>query len=749
VQQRFPLDSPYSYEVMRAVSAEYRSIPSIRTGAEINDNEDSRTVLLATGARSLCSPGANVNFDISGVSSLLFNSLHFARTDPMSFLNLRIRGRLYGGFGVLLMFCAGLAAFAIWQLGGIQSQVETMAAQSKNAIRIGDIATDLQATRRAVLRYTFDQDEASFAESDKRLSKISDLLEEAVKTTSSEDRRAAYKAAISEVSELKTKRAALGDAIKQMQAGRSQMLTDGGKMATDVEKLVEAADKTDFFHEVSALESKVLLVRVANWRMLATRDAKGIATFKTAVEKAQQQIAALEKAGLPSNLMAMLAPVKSGIVKYAETFEKTGPNLLLGDELYYKSITPVIVGVIGKMETVKASVDEHFTKAMNEANDRISNTITMQEVVAGAAVLLGLLIAFFIARGIIGPLSGLTSGMKELAGGNFGVVLPGLDRKDEVGDMAQAVETFKVKAAEKAREEAEAKIKQDQVAAQQRKADMIKLADDFESAVGEIVETVSSASTELEASASTLTATAVRSQELTTMVAAASEEASTNVQSVASATEELTSSVNEISRQVQESARMANEAVDQARKTNDRVGELSKAAARIGDVVELINTIAGQTNLLALNATIEAARAGEAGRGFAVVASEVKALAEQTAKATGEIGQQISGIQAATQESVGAIKEISGTIERLSEISSTIAAAVEEQGAATQEISRNVQQAAQGTQQVSSNITDVQRGASETGSASSQVLSAAQSLSGDSNRLKLEVGKFLNSVRAA
>lgn len=194
---------------------------------------------------------------------------------------------------------------------------------------------------------------------------------------------------------------------------------------------------------------------------------------------------------------------------------------------------------------------------------------------------------------------------------------------------------------------------------------------------------------------------------------------------------------------------MANEAVDQARTTNDRVSELSKAASRIGDVVELINTIAGQTNLLALNATIEAARAGEAGRGFAVVASEVKALAEQTAKATGEIGQQITGIQAATQDSVTAIKEISGTIEKLSEIASTIAAAVEEQGAATQEISRNVQQAAEGTGQVSANIIDVQRGAGETGSASSQVLSSAQSLSRDSNRLKLEVGKFLDSVRAA
>jgi methyl-accepting chemotaxis protein len=233
------------------------------------------------------------------------------------------------------------------------------------------------------------------------------------------------------------------------------------------------------------------------------------------------------------------------------------------------------------------------------------------------------------------------------------------------------------------------------------------------------------------------------------MVAAASEEASTNVQSVASASEEMACSVNEISRQVQESSKIAGQAVDQARKTHNRVNELSTAANRIGDVVELIDSVAGQTNLLALNATIEAARAGEAGRGFAVVAAEVKALAEQTAKATEEIRKQISGIQNATRDSVAAIEEIGVTIGRISEISATIAYAIEEQGAATQEVARNVQQAALGTQQVASNITDVQRGASETGSASSQVLTSAQSLSQESQRLKQEVGKFLDTVRAA
>ena len=531
----------------------------------------------------------------------------------MSFLNLRIRGRLYGGFGALLLFCAALAGFGVWQLSALRDQVGSLSRQSQSAVRIGEITTHLQAIRRGILRYAFDQDEASLAEADKRLDRVTGLLEEAERTTMSEERRAAYREAEKDIAEVKAKRAALGDAVKQMLAGRALLFSDGDKMAADVQKFVDAAENTPFEQAAGALLSKVLLVRVANWRMLATRDAKGFATFKTNVGKAQQQIAQLEKADLPSDLAVLLATVKPGLAKYAEAFEKTGPNLVLGDELYYKGITPAIVGATEKMDKTTAALHAAFENTNAETNDRIATTITMQEAVAGAAIMLGLLIAFLIARGIILPLAGLTAGMTELAGGNFGVVLPGLERKDEVGDMAQAVEGFKVKAEQRARDEAEAKIKQDQVGARQRKAEMQKLADGFEAAVGEIIETVSSASTELEASAGTLTKTAERAQQVTTTVAAASEEASTNVQSVASATEEMASSVNEISRQVQESARMASEAVDQARKTNDRVSELSKAATRIGDVVELINTIAGQTNLLALNATIEAARAGEAG----------------------------------------------------------------------------------------------------------------------------------------
>jgi len=386
-------------------------------------------------------------------------------------------------------------------------------------------------------------------------------------------------------------------------------------------------------------------------------------------------------------------------------------------------------------------------KASSDAADTYASSFMMLAVILGISMIAGAAISFFLVQDISSAIGSIIKPMQAIGHGDLAAEVPHRGAKTEIGAMADALQVFKEELiAKKAADETAARDAEEKIE-RARRVDGITRK--FEAMIGEIVSTVSSASSQLEASAGTLTSTASRSRELATTVASASEEATSNVQSVASATEELSSSVTEISRQVQESARMAGDAVGQARSTTDRVSELSKAATRIGDVVELINTIAGQTNLLALNATIEAARAGEAGRGFAVVASEVKALAEQTSKATGEIGQQISGIQGATQDSVNAIKEISATIERLSEISSAIAAAVEEQGAATQEISRNVQQAAQGTQQVSANIADVERGATETGSASSQVLSAAKALSGDSSRLKQEVGNFLSSVRAA
>jgi methyl-accepting chemotaxis protein len=373
--------------------------------------------------------------------------------------------------------------------------------------------------------------------------------------------------------------------------------------------------------------------------------------------------------------------------------------------------------------------------------------ITLALIVVGGLII-SLALVYLMARSITRPLSALCAAMNDLAAGDTAREIPGLARRDEIGSMAATVQVFKDSMIETERMRTE-QAEMEKRSADLRKLDMHKLADEFQAAVGQIVATVSSASTELEAAATTLTKTAESTQVLSGVVASASEEASSNVQAVASATEELSSSVSEIGRQVEESSDIASQAVKQAQQTDARINELSQAAGRIGDVVKLITAIAAQTNLLALNATIEAARAGEAGRGFAIVASEVKQLASQTAKATEEISAQIASMQTATQESVGAIKEIGGTIGRISEIAGAIAAAVQEQGAATGEIARNVGQAAKGTAEVASNITAVNRGAGETGSASAQVLSSAQSLSAESNHLRLEVEKFLSTVRAA
>jgi len=353
----------------------------------------------------------------------------------------------------------------------------------------------------------------------------------------------------------------------------------------------------------------------------------------------------------------------------------------------------------------------------------------------------------YAGRGVVRRLVRLQNSMKSIAAGDLDVEIA-TSGSDEIADMAEALQVFKGKMLESNRLRAERSETEKQARAQ-RRAEMRKLADEFEAAVGEIVRTVSSAAMELEASATTLTRNAEETQLLSGRVEAASEEASSNVKSVAVATEEMAASITEISRQVQESNRIASEAVKQAEVTDARINELSKAALRIGDVVNLITTIAEQTNLLALNATIEAARAGESGRGFAVVAQEVKALAAQTAKATNEISSQIAGMQVATEDSVLAIKQIGTTIGRISEIAAMIATSVDQQGGATQEIARNVEQAAQGTSEVATNIVDVNKGARGTGSASARVLSSAQSLSGESNRLKLEVGRFLDTVRAA
>ncbi|QCK88346.1 HAMP domain-containing protein [Phreatobacter aquaticus] len=366
-----------------------------------------------------------------------------------------------------------------------------------------------------------------------------------------------------------------------------------------------------------------------------------------------------------------------------------------------------------------------------------------------ATVLFGLALGFVIGRvGIASPIRVLTACLRELAEGRFNVTVPGTDRRDEVGDIARAAETFKANGIETNQLRAEQEAAKAR-AEQEQKAMMQRMADDFDHAVGGIITHVSSASAQLKSAAQTLSSSAEEASVQSGAVAAASEEASANVQTVASATEELSASVREIGERVEQSARMASAAVANADSSAGMIKDLAEKAQKIGEIVELINSIASQTNLLALNATIEAARAGEAGKGFAVVAAEVKSLADQTSKATTDIANQINGIQAATNQSAEAITGIASSIREISAVAASISAAVEEQNAATQEIARNVQEASAGTGEVSTNIVGVSQTVTETGAAASQVLGSAETLAVQAASLSTEMSKFLATIRAA
>ncbi len=414
----------------------------------------------------------------------------------------------------------------------------------------------------------------------------------------------------------------------------------------------------------------------------------------------------------------------------------------------YADITSAYLAHRGLIDDIVKKTSDDNAATETAATQRVTTFTVMLWSISGLVFLIiggGLL---GVGLGVIRPMTAMTGVMARLAGGHLDVEIPSLNRTDEVGAIARAVQVFRENSARvrlMESEQAELKTR----AEQERKAAMGRVADGFEQAIGKIVEAVSSASSEIETAAGNLTTTVATNHKLTVTAASASDRSSGSVQSAAAASEEMASSVGEIGRQVKQSEDITHAAVRQAEQTNERIAELSQAADRIGEVVKMIAAVAEQTNLLALNATIEAARAGEAGRGFAVVASEVKALAAQTAKATDEIGTQITQMQSATQQSVAAIKAIGATIDQISEISTAIAAAVEQQSTATQDIARNVQQASQGAMEVGDCLANVNRGSAGAQAAAEQVHDFSRSLSQQGSALKLEVGKFLKMVRAA
>ncbi|WP_146618725.1 methyl-accepting chemotaxis protein [Rhodoplanes elegans] len=677
------------------------------------------------------------------------------RSSRLSLLvsRLPIGTRIYAAFGVTLVLLVALALLAVRSINSIGQSFDTYGTISTNTVAGLAIERNFVGLRRNVLAYTttgspeaLERVRGLAAALPKDIAALTDALIVAERKAALQAVRPLVDQYVGEIGTAVTLRTAREKTVAE------RMDPLGTKARAAVAELVRqltADGEAEAVAAAALVREALMLARLDALRFLGKPGQATVSRFRTSLAAFDTAATGLDRRLSNPEHRRLATETTQTMHAYAQAFEAVVKETAELDALLNRTFVELADRINTALGAYSQAQRAGLAQIQSETHQVVAQANVLMIGLGIAAVVLGLGLAVVIGRGITRPLVGLVAAMKRLGEGDFSVVLPGLGRGDEVGAMAAAVEAFKVKAAERARRETEERAEQDRRASAERKAEMVRLADGFERAVGGIVDTVSAAATELEAAAGTLTRTAETTQHLSATVAAASEQASTNVQSVASATNEMAASVNEISRQVQESTRITGEAVREAQETDAQIGHLSIAAGRIGDVVKLITAIAEQTNLLALNATIEAARAGEAGKGFAVVAQEVKALAAQTAKATGEISSQIAGMQSATQASVVAIKAIGGTIARVSEISATIAAAVEEQGAATSEIARNVQQAAAGTTEVASNITEVNRGAGETGSASSQVLSSAQSLAGESNRLKLEVDRFLANVRSA
>ena len=500
---------------------------------------------------------------------------------------------------------------------------------------------------------------------------------------------------------------------------------------------VEAILKT---HNDLRLSVLMLMMRRHEKDFFARKDSKYIDEL---VKRGDEFEIAIQSSDVP---VAERAGVLERMAAYQHDF-KAAAAAVLASTVATKTMNETYAAVEPSITVLVADANTQMS-AVKAESGRLDVTMRrMMNVVMLIGFLAITVIGSLVAKSIYHPLAAVTQAMQFLAGGNLAAAIPGNERKDEIGAMAKAIGVFRdgLLEAKRLRESTSA---HDAQRAEEQRQTMLALANNFEASVKGVMAAVLSSATNMTATSGSMSTNAEGMERQATGVVAAAEQASSNVQTVAAAAEELSASVNEISRQVAQASHIAGTAVDEARRTNDMVQSLAGAAGRIGEVVKLINDIASQTNLLALNATIEAARAGEAGKGFAVVANEVKHLANQTAKATEEIGTQITAVQQATEDAVHAIQSIGKVIGQISEISTAIAAAVEEQGAATQEIARNAEEAALGTRDVTSNIVAVQNAAGESGSSARQVLGASKQLAELSARLSEEVDQFIVRVRA-
>jgi methyl-accepting chemotaxis protein/CHASE3 domain sensor protein len=667
------------------------------------------------------------------------------------FNNLRIRARVLSGFSLILTILLTVGAAEWMVLDHIHVATDEGAHRSGVTAAAAEIELRFAVVRRFAREFGLTGEAATARRADDALARTREDLANAEALVVRPDRKARLHHIEEKVNAYAADFERVKTAVRDIRQLQTQELDPTGqKLHTGLASMADAAQNG------GQVEAELRIYATLDTLMTARLDAnKALGRHDPElVNHANVSLAALHDVIIGLDSMVHATPLAGPYAELPKLADTYGTAFHRGMELR-KQIDELVNGTMAAAgeqigqdaETIKdTSAAEQAASAA-----AIDSVIRQSRWVGGGLTAVGLvlggLLAWLIGSSIVRPVQGMTAAMRRLAEGDTAIDVPGLERHDEVGAMAAALQVFKdnrVEADRLAAEQDEARQRRER-----RTTRMEELTRGFEARISELVGKVSGAATELEATARSMTGVAGQTTEQTASVAAAAEQASVNVQAVATAAEELSSSIIEISRQVAQSTQLTGKAVEEARHTDSVVQALADGAQKIGEVVSLISNIAGQTNLLALNATIEAARAGDAGKGFAVVASEVKSLATQTAKATDDIARQVTQIQTATKEAVASIQGIGARIGEVSEIATAIAAAMEEQGAATQEIARNVQQAAAGTQEVTTHISGVAEGANSTGAAATQVLGAASELAMQSEHLSSEVGHFVTDIKAA